>query len=168
MVEELSRFNNICILTTSRITTTPPDFKHLDVPTLSIDAAHDTFYRICDSNDRSNLVDAILEQLDFHPLSITLLAAVARQNKWGMKRFARELERRRTDVLRIEHNMSLAATIELSLSLLLYFKSLDLTLEHFWESSPFSHKASMKTMLAGCFPRSPTEPISSTSSASFL
>ena len=68
VVEELSRFNNICILITSRITTTPPDFKHLDVPTLSIDAAHDTFYRICDSNDRSNLVDAILEQLDFHPL----------------------------------------------------------------------------------------------------
>ena len=75
VVEELGRFDNICIM--SRISTTPPDIQHLDMPTLSMDAARDTFYRIHNSDDRSNVVNGILGQLDFYPLSITLLATVA-------------------------------------------------------------------------------------------
>ena len=116
VVEELCRFNNICICITSRTPTAPLDCRRLDVPTLSMGAARDTFYRIYDSDNQSNSADGILELLDFHPLSITLLAAVGHQNKWDTNQLTRDWERLRTSILQTEQNKSLAAAIELSLT----------------------------------------------------
>ena len=116
-VEELSEFSNICLCLTSRISTIPPACKPLDIPVLSMEAARDTFYRICKHSKLwPNLVDNILKQLDFHPLSVTLLATVTCHNRWDNNQLAREWERQRTNILWTEHNRSLAAAIELSLA----------------------------------------------------
>ena len=117
-VEELSQFNNICLCITTRTTTIPPDCEVFTIPTLSMGAARDAFYRIYknDKGERSDLVDNILQQLDFHPLSVTFLATTASQNKWGYDRLAQEWDKHRVQILRTNYGESLGATIELSLA----------------------------------------------------
>jgi len=116
MVEELSRFDNICLGLTSRISIIPLDCDPLEIPKLSVEAARDAFYRIHKDGKQSDPVDNILEQLDYHPLSVTLLATVAYHNRWDNDRLAREWEVHWMRVLGTDHNESLATTIELLLA----------------------------------------------------
>ena len=115
-VEGLSEFRTICLCITSRITTVPQYCKRPTIPTLSMESACEIFYGIHDNGGRSDIISNLLKRLDFHALSITLLATTASHNMWGHDRLAREWDTQRVRVLRTDYNKSVAATIELSLA----------------------------------------------------
>ena len=116
VVEELCRFKNICLLITSRITTVPPYCKRPEIPKLSMEAACEIFYGIYGNHGESGTINDLLYRLDFHALSIALLATAASHNAWDYDRLTEEWDAQRARVLRTNYNESLAATIELSLS----------------------------------------------------
>ena len=116
IVEELSRFDNICLGITSRISTVPLRCKRPTISTLSIESACNIFYSIYNDGGRSDIVNDLIRRLDFHALSITLLAATASHNMWNYDRLEKEWDTRRAQVLRTDYDESLAATIELSLA----------------------------------------------------
>jgi len=114
--EELSQFKTVCLCVTSRISTVPRHCKRPVIPTLSMESACNIFYGICDTGGRSEIVNNLLRRLDFHALSITLLATTASHNMWDYDRLSREWDTHRVQVLRANYNESLIATIELSLA----------------------------------------------------
>jgi tetratricopeptide (TPR) repeat protein len=116
LVGELSQFSNISLCITSRISTLPPYFKRPTIQTLSMESASDIFYSIYENGGRSDVISDLVRQLDFHALSITLLATTALHNMWDYDRLAKEWDVRRGKVLRTDYDESLASTIELSLA----------------------------------------------------
>lgn len=117
IVNELCQFETISVCITSRITTVPRHCVRPEIPTLSMSAACDIFYGIYgDRGGRSDIINNLLERLDFHALSITLLATTASHNSWNYNRLVEEWRAHRAQVLRTDYNESLAATIELSLN----------------------------------------------------
>ena len=115
VMDELSLFKTICLLITSRVTAVPLCCKHPEIPTLSIDAASDIFYSIYGDGGRSSTINNLLQRVDFHPLSITILAATASHNAWDYDRLLEEWETKQGQILRTDDSENLASAIELSL-----------------------------------------------------
>lgn len=111
-IEEFGCYQHICLLTTSRMYPEIPGFYRLEVPTLSGEDARDAFYGLCHLA-RSPVVNDLLTGLDFHPLSIDLLATAVRENGWDESALLRVWDDE-TGVLRTQYQQRLEDAVELS------------------------------------------------------
>jgi len=114
VIEELGRCQNACVLTTSRLDVRIPGFRRMKVPTLSADGAQDIFHGYC-SLERSIAVDQLLAELDFHPLSINLLANVVQENNWDEQALLEAWNCGKTNILKATGCQSLEDSIKLTL-----------------------------------------------------
>ena len=86
----------------------------IEVPTLPENGARETFYSRCNLG-RSPAVDELIARLDFHPLSIDLLALSVRENDWGAISLLRAWGGDQTNALGTNYRQSLEEALELSL-----------------------------------------------------
>jgi len=113
-IEELGRCQNACLLATSRLDIKIPGFRRVEVPMLSADGARDIFDSLC-LLGRSVMVDKLLAELDFHPLSINLLASAVHENGWDEQTMLRAWDDGRTNILKATEGQSLEDSIKSTL-----------------------------------------------------
>ena len=114
-IEELNRCQNLCLLVTSKLDVRITDFRRTKVPPLSANAARDIFHKRCRLG-RSAEVDNLLEELDFHPLSIDLLASAVRENGWDKARLLEMWDGGKANILKACGRQSLEDNIESALA----------------------------------------------------
>jgi len=81
MIEEICQYQNVCLLATSRMAINVPGLHTVEVAALSGEGACDAFYSLCHLS-RSSAIDDLIGNLDFHPLSINLLAMAVSKHNW--------------------------------------------------------------------------------------
>ena len=114
IIEKLGSDQRVCLVTTSRICPDLQGFHRIEVQTLPEDSVRETFYSHC-GLDRSPAVDDLIAGLDFHPLSIDLLARSVREDGWDTTMLMQAWEDDQKSTLRTKHRQSLKDTLELSL-----------------------------------------------------
>jgi len=113
IIVEFGCYEHVCLVTTSRTYPEIPGFHRVEVPTLSEDGARETFYGLCNLG-RSPVVDDLIVGLDFHPLSIDLLASSVRENGWDETALLKAWDDSQTSVLKQNYHQRLKDTMELS------------------------------------------------------
>ena len=112
-IEELGSYPHVCLVTTSRMDPDIHGFHRVKIPVLSKNDAQDTFHSLCNLG-RSPAVDDLIAKLDFHPLSIELLARSVRENEWDEPTLLKALDGGQTSVLKEKYYRSLKDATELS------------------------------------------------------
>ncbi|KAJ8580139.1 hypothetical protein M405DRAFT_834842 [Rhizopogon salebrosus TDB-379] len=122
-IADIADIPGITLIITSRSRRNAPNVRWItkDIPPLDVGSALEAFFRIYGQVSRSNAEEEItnlLMELEFHPLSINLLANAAQQNSWSPHTLLTRWKHQPSAVL--DHGdgklQSLSATMQLSLS----------------------------------------------------
>ncbi|KAH7920115.1 hypothetical protein BV22DRAFT_1098718 [Leucogyrophana mollusca] len=120
IIDELGSLPSVTMMITTRNRRVSTNLRYatIDVPVLEASAARQAFTEIYPVDGSQAIVDRLLSALDFHALSINLLAHVARENQWTLEELMRSWGQEQTHLLHIGNGKlrSLSATIELSLT----------------------------------------------------
>ena len=111
-IEEFGSYEHVCLVTTSRMYPDIHGFHRVEVPTLSEDAARDAFYSLSNLG-RSSAVNDLIVRLDFHPLSINLLASFVRENGWDEPMLLKAWDNDQASALEESYHQSLKDAVEL-------------------------------------------------------
>ncbi|KAF9789173.1 P-loop containing nucleoside triphosphate hydrolase protein [Thelephora terrestris] len=110
-IGEFGRCPKVCLVATSRVDFEIPGFWRMKVSRLPEEAARRTFHSYC-SLEESAMIDGILSELDFHPLSIVLLASAVEENGWDEPALVEEWNDGKTSMLKASGHQSLEDNIE--------------------------------------------------------
>jgi len=110
-IEEFGSYEHVCLVTTSRMHPDIRGFHRVEIPTLSEDGARDTFYSLCNL-ERSPAVDDLIARLNFHPLSIKLLATAVRENDWDEPTLLKSWDDDQESGLKTNYHQSLKNAME--------------------------------------------------------
>ena len=100
-IEEISQYEGVCLLATSRMEVNIRGFRVIEVANLPEDGAQDIFYSLCHLT-RSPTIDNLLASHDFHPLSVDLLSRAAFENGWDESKLVQEWKDNKTNIMKAD------------------------------------------------------------------
>ncbi|KAH7918004.1 hypothetical protein BV22DRAFT_1100721 [Leucogyrophana mollusca] len=119
-IDELGALPSVRIILTTRNRRVSTNLRRviIDVPALDPSAARQTFTQIYRTDGSPAVIDQLLSALDFHPLSVNLLAHVAAENQWTLDQLVKAWGKQQSHLLEVGGGKlrSLSVTIELSLA----------------------------------------------------
>ncbi|KAG0702979.1 hypothetical protein DFH29DRAFT_829813 [Suillus ampliporus] len=122
-IAEIANIPGVILILTSRSRRNAPNVLWItkDIPLLDLSSARAVFFQIYHHATRSDAEEDIkdlLKELDFHPLSINLLASAAQQNGWSPATLLKRWSNKRSKILDPGKGklQSLSDTMQLSLS----------------------------------------------------
>jgi len=135
MLGDIGEIPGIIILMTTRNSeTAPPSLNchEIVVPGLSVDAASEAFKEVYTLHPVDDTIRSVLSELDYHPLSINILANTAKISRWSPIRLLEAWKEGQSRVLNSKTTdskyRSLRVSIELSLSCAIFQDNEDATL----------------------------------------